>query len=238
MTAMASCAHGAVMDEDLPLIRARSRVCGLDEAGRGALAGPVVAAAVVFCGEALDLDPVPGLADSKVLSAKRREALYEALVSAPMVRIGIGVVGPDDIDRLNILQASCLAMELALEQVALTCESTCESALPVLIESVLVDGNYLSGGMSRRCATRGFELGSVVKGDAKVSQISAASIVAKVTRDRLMVEMDATHPGYGFAVHSGYPSPAHLSRLRELGPSPSHRMSFGPVAALRRAAAP
>jgi ribonuclease HII len=180
-------------------------ICGLDEAGRGPLAGPVVAAAVV-------LDPgcpVAGLADSKKLAPARRARLaVEIRQSALCWAVGRAEV--EEIDRLNILHASLLAMRRALE------------ALPRVPDSALVDGNRLPSDMP--CHAE-----AVVGGDASVPCISAASILAKEARDAEMIELDRVYPGYGLAVHKGYPTRAHLAALEALGPSVIHRRSFGPV---------
>ena len=179
-------------------------VAGVDEAGRGPLAGPVVAAAVILD----DLKPIKGLRDSKTLSGRRREALFDEIrAKAPCCCIAEASV--DEIDRLNILQATLLAMRRAVE------------GLRLLPAKVLVDGNRLP--VLRVPAE------AIVKGDAKVQAISAASILAKVYRDRLCTELDAAHPQYGFATHKGYPTPEHLAALRAHGASVVHRRSFGPV---------
>lgn len=179
-------------------------VAGCDEAGRGPLAGPVVAAAVI-----LDpLRPIPGLADSKTLSEARREALYEQIMKSAMA-VGVGRANAAEIDEINILQASLRAMERAV------------AALERTPDFVFVDGN--------RCPLWGYKSLAVVKGDSKLASISAASIVAKVLRDRELKDLDGQFPGYGFAQHKGYPSKAHVEALERLGPTPAHRQSFGPV---------
>ncbi len=179
-------------------------VAGVDEVGRGPLAGPVVAAAVI-----LDpTRPVPGLADSKALSEKRRDALFEP-IKAQALAWAIGRAEVEEIDAINILQASLLAMRRAVEQ------------LDPAAEAALVDGNKLP-----RLACPAL---AVVKGDSRVEAISAASILAKVVRDREMVELDAQYPGYGLAGHKGYPTKAHIAALESLGVTPIHRRSFGPV---------
>lgn len=195
-------------------------VCGIDEVGRGALAGPVVAAAVV-----LRDAPPAGLADSKEVSRKRREALFEVLSSSAVV--GLGIVDVDVIDRINILEANFLAMQVALKKVA---EALGEGD----IGSVLVDGNHLTTQLISDSEQLGATIFTVVKGDARVAAISAASIIAKVTRDRMMRDLDPIHPGYGFAVNAGYGSPQHLAGLEERGACAVHRTSFAPVAAARR----
>lgn len=179
-------------------------VAGVDEAGRGPLAGPVVAAAVILD----DLRPIRGLADSKTLSAPRREALAEQ-IRARALCCAVAEASVDEIDRLNILQATMLAMRRAVE------------ALRLKPGKVLVDGN--------RLPTLGVRAEAIVKGDAKVAAISAASILAKVHRDRLCLELHEAWPQYGFAEHKGYPTPEHLSALRAHGPCVAHRRSFAPV---------
>ena len=181
-----------------------SLVCGIDEAGRGPLAGAVVAAAVV-----LDpAQPIDGLRDSKRLSPAQRERLA-AVIRDRSLGWGLGRAEPDEIDRLNILGATLLAMRRALE------------ALPVRPRRALVDGNV--------CPWLPCDCEAVVGGDALVPAISAASILAKVARDAEMLDIDARWPGYGFAVHKGYPTRQHLEALARLGPAPVHRRSFGPV---------
>lgn len=187
------------------------RVAGLDEAGRGPLAGPVTAAAVVF------LAPPPValarlLDDSKKLTAARRDAAFAALLDAAregLLEHGIAAASAAEIGRLNILRASQLAMQRALAR------------LPSLPDLALVDGNQPP---RLPCAVR-----AVVGGDAASFSIAAASILAKVIRDRAMARLDARWPGYGFAAHQGYPTAAHRAALVRLGPTPHHRRGFGPV---------
>jgi ribonuclease HII len=180
-------------------------VAGVDEAGRGPLAGPVVVAAVI-----LDpVRPIAGLDDSKKLSERRREALYPQVIERALAHCVI-VVEAEEIDRLNIFQATMAGMSRAV------------AGLRPAAHEALIDGNKLPQDLP--CAGR-----AIVGGDALEPAISAASILAKVTRDRLMVALDAVHPGYGFAVHKGYPTPAHLDALQRLGPCPQHRRSFAPV---------
>lgn len=179
-------------------------LAGVDEAGRGPLAGPVVAAAVILDPRA----PVEGLRDSKKLGVSRREYLDEA-IRARALAWALGVCTPAEIDRLNILQASLLAMRRAVE------------SLSVCPDLALVDGN--------RCPPLAVPARAVVRGDSRVPAISAASIIAKVHRDRLMLELDTRYPGYGLADHKGYPTPVHLDALARLGPAPCHRTSFAPV---------
>jgi ribonuclease HII len=191
------------------------RVGGIDEAGRGPLAGPVVAAAVVISPALWD-EPdgflAAGLNDSKRLSPRRREYFYDRLLSHPEVWTGIGLATVEEIDRLNILRATHCAMRRAVE------------ALPELPDVLLVDGLPVPGLPVRALP--------IVGGDGRSLMIAAASVVAKVTRDRWMVELDAAFPGYGFARHKGYGTRAHLDALQQLGPTPQHRRSFGPVAQL------
>ena len=180
-------------------------VAGVDEAGRGPLAGPVVVAAVI-----LDpARPIAGLDDSKKLSERRREALYPQVIERALAHCVI-VVEAEEIDRLNIFQATMAGMSRAV------------AGLSPAAHEALIDGNKLPRDLP--CAGR-----AIVGGDALEPAISGASILAKVTRDRLMVAMDVVHPGYGFAVHKGYPTPAHLDALQRLGPCPQHRRSFAPV---------
>ncbi len=187
-------------------------IAGVDEAGRGPLAGPVVAAAVVLC------KPRPsGLADSKQLSAKRRAELD--IVIKRRCRWGVGIADVDDIERLNIFGATMLAMTRAVEALCATID--CE------IEEVLVDGNLTPRG---RVAGWRWQARPIVGGDAIEPCISAASIIAKVHRDAIMVEADSRHPGYSWASNKGYACRRHLAALRELGPSPLHRKGFAPIA--------
>lgn len=178
-------------------------VCGVDEAGRGPLAGPVVVSAVVLAPDCR----IVGVADSKTLRPRARELLAEEIQRDAIVWSVIAM-SPKEIDRLNILHATMEGMRRAVE------------ALPLTPDYVLVDGNRLPSD----CGGAPWE--AVVKGDGQVSAIAAASILAKVERDRIMVELDARHPGYGFAAHKGYPTPFHQRALGELGPSPVHRQSF------------
>ena len=180
-------------------------VAGVDEAGRGPLAGPVVVAAVI-----LDpARPISGIADSKVLSATRRGAL-DAQIREHALTFSVVEIDVADIDRLNILQATLLGMSRAL------------AALSPLPELALIDGNRLPKDLV--CVAR-----AVVDGDATEPAIGAASILAKVARDRVLCELDTIHPGYGFARHKGYPTPQHFAALARLGPCAAHRRSFAPV---------
>ena len=182
-------------------------IAGVDEAGRGPLMGPVVAAAVILD----DLLPIKGLADSKKLTALRREKLYDE-IRAKALCCSIAMATVEEIDQLNILQATMLAMKRAVEGLRLKPQKT------------LVDGNRLPA-LSMLAE-------AIVKGDAKVECISAASILAKVYRDRWCVDYHLEYPHYGFADHKGYGTAAHLAALRAHGACPQHRKSFSPVAAV------
>lgn len=186
-------------------------VCGVDEAGRGPWAGPVSAAAVILNPD----DLPPGIDDSKALTEKRRAAL-EPLIKSRALAWAVGFASVEEIDELNILHATGLAMRRAVEALAHP---------PV---HALVDGNYR---FKLPCAVT-----PVVKGDSRSLSIAAASILAKTARDRLMIEMDATYPGYGFASHKGYNAPIHQKALQTLGPCPEHRRSWAPIKALLDAA--
>ena len=178
-------------------------VAGVDEAGRGPLAGPVVAAAVI-----LDPGAIPdGLNDSKKLSPARRESLFDAIVTA--ARVGIGEASPAEIDRHNILNATLIAMERAV------------AALPVVPDHVLVDGN--------RCPRWRLRSQAIVGGDARSLSIAAASIIAKVTRDRCMLGLAGGHPDYGWCRNKGYPTAEHLAAVARFGVTEHHRRSFAPV---------
>ena len=189
---------------DLSFIAPGSLLAGVDEAGRGPLAGPVVAAAVILD----DLQPIDGLNDSKVLSPRRREQLFDQ-IRARALCCSIAQASVEEIDRLNILQATLLAMQRAVD------------GLRLRPHKVLVDGN--------RLPLLKVPAEAIVRGDSKVKAISAASILAKVHRDRLCLELHALHPQYGFDGHKGYPTPAHLAALREHGACAHHRRSFAPV---------
>lgn len=180
-------------------------IAGVDEAGRGPLAGPVVAAAVILD----ELHPVKGLADSKKLTALRREQLYDE-IQAKALCCSIALATVEEIDRLNILQATMLAMKRAVE------------GLRLRPHKVLVDGN--------RLPSLNILAEAIVKGDALVPAISAASILAKVYRDRWCAQYHLEFPQYGFATHKGYGTAAHLAALKEHGACPEHRKSFAPVA--------
>lgn len=180
-------------------------LAGVDEAGRGPLVGPVVAAAVML---PADLT-IPGLTDSKRLSARRREALAE-IIRQQALAWSVGEASVAEIDTLNILQATMLAMRRAV------------AGLSLVPDEIQVDGNCLPQPLP--CTAR-----AVVGGDATVACISAASILAKTHRDAMLVALDARYPGYGFARHKGYGTREHLAALAELGPTPEHRRSFAPV---------
>lgn len=184
--------------------RGLRRIAGVDEAGRGPLAGPVVAAAVV-------IDPAripPGLADSKALSAKRRAEALRGIEA--MCEVGIGIASVAEIDAINILYASHLAMCRAIAD------------LPDPPDHVLIDGNMIPRDLT-------LPADPIVKGDARSLSIAAASIVAKIRRDAIMVDLAQQHPGYGWERNAGYPSQEHKTALRNLGPTPHHRRSFRPV---------
>ncbi|MDR0531036.1 MAG: ribonuclease HII [Oscillospiraceae bacterium] len=179
----------------------RQHVCGVDEAGRGPLAGGVYAAAVILPAEY----QLPGLNDSKKLSPKRRETLF-GLIQAQAAAWAIACASVEEIEEMNILRAALLAMRRAVE------------ALPIPADFALVDGNQPPP-LRIACQT-------VVQGDARCASIAAASILAKVARDRAMLELDARYPGYGFAQHKGYGTKAHYEALARLGPCPAHRALF------------
>ena len=179
-------------------------IAGVDEAGRGPLAGPVVAAAVILD----ELKPIRGLKDSKVLTALKRERLFDE-IHAKALCLSIAQASVEEIDRLNILQATLLAMKRAIE------------GLRLRPSKVLIDGNQLP--------RLRIQAEAVIGGDAKIKSISAASILAKVHRDRLCLELHREHPQYGFDGHKGYSTPEHLEALRTHGACPHHRRSFAPV---------
>jgi ribonuclease HII len=179
-------------------------VAGIDEAGRGPLAGPVTAAAVILPIGCV----ISGVDDSKKLTPDKREKLFEIIMQRAVV-VGVGTVQPAEIDRINILQATRRAMVMALQQ--LVPQPDC----------LLIDGiTTIDSGIHQI---------TIKKGDSLSLSVAAASIIAKVTRDRIMVEMDITYPGYGFAGHKGYGSAAHMAAIKALGPSPIHRLTFGGV---------
>lgn len=179
-------------------------VAGIDEAGRGPLAGPVVAAAVILpAGLSID-----GVDDSKKLTPAKRDKLFD-IITEKALTIGVGIITPAEIDRINILQATRQAMLAAVQQL---------SPQP---DYLIIDGiSTIDSAIHQK---------TIKKGDSLSLSIAAASIIAKVTRDRYMIEMDAKHPGYGFSGHKGYGSADHMSAIRRLGPSPIHRLTFGGV---------
>ena len=187
--------------ENIKYAEGYTAVCGTDEAGRGPLCGPVVAAAVIL---PRDIE-IEGLNDSKKLTEKKREKLFD-IIKEKAIAYAIAEASPAEIDEINILNASMLAMKRAIE------------ALPVKADFALIDGNR----------SRGFDIPTetIVKGDAKSSSIAAASILAKVTRDRQCEELDKLYPEYGIAKHKGYPTKDHMDAVRKYGPTPIYRMSF------------
>lgn len=176
-------------------------ICGVDEAGRGPLAGPVVAGAVILPKD----HKILYLNDSKKLSEKRREELFDQ-INEQALAVGVGIAGPDAIDEINILKATYQAMKMAVEALAVTPEV-------LLNDAVIIPGVSI-------------KQEKIIHGDAKSLSIAAASVIAKVTRDRMMAEYDKLFPEYGFAKHKGYGTPAHCRVLREIGPCPIHRASF------------
>ncbi len=193
--------------------RGFTRVAGVDEAGRGPLAGPVVAAAVVFVpayAEVAVTGDLAGLTDSKKLTRSQRELFFDRLQEEPRATCGVGIADVAEIDSMNILRATHLAMSRAIAKVG-----------GAAVEHILVDGLAVEG---LPCAST-----PIVKGDSRSLSIAAASIIAKVTRDRMLEELDRTYPEYGFAKHKGYGTQAHILALLEHGPSPVHRSSFRPV---------
>jgi ribonuclease HII len=179
-------------------------IAGVDEVGRGPLAGPVVTAAVILDPE----QPIEGLMDSKKLSESRREMLAE-IIKQRALAWSLGRAEVEEIDDINILQATMLAMQRAV------------AGLSIAPDHVLIDGN--------RCPSLPCTAEAIIKGDGLIPAISAASILAKVSRDQEMIEMDAKYPGYGLATHKGYPTKAHIDALTQLGVTPIHRRSFAPV---------
>ena len=190
-----------LLDIENGILRSGRIVAGVDEAGRGCLAGPVVAGAVILD----ETRPIDGLRDSKALSEKKRNELFEQIREKALAH-SVGMTAPEEIDRINILQAALLAMEEAV------------LSLQKKPDCILVDGNSKT--------SLSIEQKAIVRGDSKCASIAAASIVAKVTRDRIMTEIEKEYPGYGFSRHKGYPTTEHLDALRNLGPCPIHRKSF------------
>ncbi len=191
--------------------RGLTLVAGLDEAGRGAWAGPVSAGAVILPLERRELQTVlKEVRDSKLCSALQRDRLFDMIRSVALA-VGVGIGSVEEIEELGIVQASLLAMRRALD------------ALPIRPQALLIDGGYM------RLREVGLPQTSLVRGEWHSLSIAAASIIAKVSRDRLMMELDAEYPGYGFAHHKGYGTPQHQLALRELGPCAVHRRSFKPI---------
>ncbi len=188
--------------EKAAAMRGFKYICGVDEAGRGPLAGPVCAAAVILPENAV----IEGLNDSKKLSEKKREALYD-VIKEQAIAYGIAYGTLEEIEELNILEATYLAMVRAIE------------ALPVKADFALIDGNHIPKGIAIPCET-------VVKGDAKAMSVAAASVLAKVTRDRLLLEYDEKYPEYNFKKHKGYGTKEHTDLILKYGPCEIHRMSF------------
>ena len=185
-------------------------MAGIDEAGRGPLAGPVVAAVAVIDRGAAKRTLLKLIDDSKKLALEAREKAYEAMVASGIVQFAVGEATVEEIDRINILQATFLAMRRAVE------------ALALAPDIVLIDGNQLPRGLACKAET-------IVGGDAHSYSIAAASIFAKVTRDRYMARLSEAFPGYGWETNRGYGSAQHLAALEQLGPTPHHRMSFAPL---------
>lgn len=180
-------------------------IAGIDEAGRGPLAGPVVAAACIIPEGVL----IPGVNDSKKLSPKKRAEIFEHILSDKRILYGVGMVSSEEIDRINILQATIQAMLQAVSKLEVTPEVLLVDGLKLPYPSMIVE--------------------KIIKGDAKSQSIAAASIIAKETRDRLMEEIEAKWPGYGFQKHKGYGTAFHLEALKRLGPCPVHRKTFAPI---------
>lgn len=198
-------------------------IIGIDEAGRGPLCGPVVAAAVCFRMPESELENLPEwkfVRDSKKLSEKQRESMFSFVMEHCFV--GIGIMHADTIDRVNILEATFLSMKSAIADLQRTMNRGQGTKKREDEMRIFVDGNQLIPNIS-------FEQHAIVDGDALMKVIAAASIIAKVTRDRMMLEYDREYPAYGFAKHKGYGTKAHMDALRKFGPCPIHRMSFRPV---------
>src|SRR5882724_8788655 len=193
------------------------RVAGIDEAGRGPLAGPVVAAVAVIDRAAAKRKLLKLINDSKKLVVEDREAAYEAMVASGIVQFAVAEATVEEIDRVNILQATFLAMRRALEALSLQPD--------VRLDVVLIDGNQVPPRLGCKAET-------IVGGDARSYSIAAASIFAKVTRDRYMAQLAETYPGYGWETNRGYGSGEHLDAISRLGPTPHHRMSFSPFTRL------
>jgi len=194
--------------EEMLYEKGYSAICGVDEVGRGPLAGPVVAAAVIMPATI----EIVGLNDSKKLSEKRREEIFEKIIDLELV-CAIGIIDNEDIDKMNILKASLMAMRKAITD------------LKQSPDFVLVDGDYPVPNIIQPQM-------AVIKGDQRCKAIAAASIIAKVTRDKIMDRYEALYPSFSFSKHKGYPTPDHISQLKEYGPCDIHRKSFKPVAEL------
>lgn len=202
------------MPPDLSFEQARlGVVCGIDEAGRGPLAGPVVAAAVILPA-LLPAVLLTDLDDSKLLSAKKRDMLFTVIVDT--AQVGVGLAEVEEIDRINILKATFLAMKRALDQLQAVSRRT--------VDCALVDGNQRP---PLSC-----DVACIVRGDGRSLSIAAASVIAKVTRDRLMGQLALDYPGYGWQHNAGYGTALHMAAIRRLGPTPHHRRSFAPIADL------
>ena len=193
-------------------------IIGIDEVGAGCLAGPVVACAVGLGAEFFEKKwpEISGLRDSKMLSAKRREHFSELLLNNPLVTFAIGSASPEEIDKINILRATHLAMRRAIEELRIKNKELWKN------EIVLVDG-------SRHISELSIPQQAIVGGDRRVFVIAAASVIAKVYRDKLMTEFDTQFPEYGLAIHKGYGTKAHCAAIREYGPCSIHRISFKPI---------
>ncbi len=208
-------------------------MAGLDEAGRGPLAGPVTAAAVKVRQFPISNFQFSKLRDSKKLSAKQREKFYKILIKHPQINWGVGIVSEKIIDRINILEATKLAMVKAIANLktesrdsGMKVKMKTKSSSPTKIDFLILDGNFrINSKIPQK---------PVVKGDEKVFSVAAASILAKVTRDRIMVKYDRKYPQYGFDKHKGYPTRHHFRMLRKYGPCRIHRMTFRPVRTCRQ----
>ena len=203
-------------------------IVGIDEAGRGPLAGPVVAACASF--KVNKVIKLKGLNDSKKLSEKRREELYEILTKHENIRWGVGIVSEKVIDKINILEATKLAMQKAINDLEKRYTTNSKAlqfgVYPRKADFLLLDGNFRIDSEIAQMA--------IVKGDQKVFSIAAASIIAKVTRDRLMQKMHVKYPGYGFDGHKGYGTAAHMAAIKRLGPCKIHRKTFWPISGLAK----
>ncbi len=193
-------------------------ICGVDEAGRGPLAGKVYAAAVILDPQR----PIIGLADSKKLSAHRREELFTQIIHNALA-YSVASATEVEIDSLNILQATLLAMKRAILALSVTLDGVQTRILPTLVQ---IDGNQIPPGLDLKCE-------AIIGGDASIAAISAASILAKVSRDREMLQLDILYPEYGFAQHKGYGTKVHLAALQQFGVLPIHRRSFAPIKNMR-----